>query len=293
MEAVIPSRAERELLFVSANSSRWHIHFWKWFSCLSNRSMGCGGKGAETGRNGQNKCCSGDGEIHLITCEFLCIWCSAWGLTTPWRQEIHLWHPGKELCKAAWLPETETALALRASCYFSQNTPVFTRWALQVIQLLCTEDSTATVVSSCLSFAFRRSRMLFLEVTGLAVLPAVESRSLSVVWLREISCEMQTLVTSLKWKYPGCLAALFQACMFVLPARQPLGKARSTGGLEHPLSLTRRLSRSKCSGLFKFSLCNAVPAKSISPPLFSLLLARRDQSLPSGKYMAKIKKNMN
>lgn len=140
MEAVIPSRAEGCL---SANSSRSHVHFWKWFPSLSNRSMGCGGKGAETGRNGQNKCCRGDGEIPLIACDFQCIWCSAWGLTTPWCQEIQLWHPGKELCKAAWLSRTVTALALTASCYFSQNTPIFTRQALQVIQPFCTEDSGA------------------------------------------------------------------------------------------------------------------------------------------------------
>lgn len=113
MEAVIPSRA--------ANSSRWHVHFWKLFPRLSNRSMGCGGEGTETGRHGQNKCCREDGEIHLITCESLCIWCSAWELTTTWCQEIQLWHPGKELCKAAWLSEAQTALTLTASHYFSQN----------------------------------------------------------------------------------------------------------------------------------------------------------------------------
>lgn len=144
MEAVIPSGADWCL---SANSSRWRVHFWKCFPRLSNRSMGCGGEGAERGRYGQNKCCRGDGEMHPITCEFLFIWCSAWGLTTLWCQEIQLWHSGKEICKAAWLSETETALALTASCYFSQNTLFFTRWALQVIQPSCREDTAATVLS--------------------------------------------------------------------------------------------------------------------------------------------------
>lgn len=227
MEAVIPSRAEGCL---SANSSRWHVHFWKCFPHLSNRSMGCGRDRAETGRHGQNKYCRGDGEIHLITCELLFTWCSAWGLTTLWCQEIQLWHPGKELCKAAWLSETETALALTASHYFSQNTLFFTRWALQVIQPFCREDSIATMVSfHVFLFLFRRSRILFLEVSVLAVLPAVESSSLSAVWLREISCKIQTLVTSLKWKYPGLLSFSPLSGMHVCSA----SKADTWEGKEH------------------------------------------------------------
>lgn len=250
MEALIPSRAEGCL---SANSSRWHVHFWKCFPRLSNRSMGCGGEGAETGRYGQNKCCRGDGEIHLITCEFLFTWCSAWGLTTPWCQEIQLWHPGKELWKAVWLSETEIALALTAPHYFSQNTPFFTRWALQVIQPFCREDSAATVVSFhvCL-FAFRRSRMLFLEVRGLAVLPTVELSSLSAVWLREISCKIQSLLISLKWKYPGLLSFSPLAGMHVCStSKADTWEGKEHRGLRASSELDKEtLSQRKCSGGF-------------------------------------------
>lgn len=91
---------------------------------------------------------------------------------------------------------------------------------------------------------FRRNRVLSLEVIGFAILHAVRSSSLPTCLTKGGKLQNTNPGYSLKMKITQacCLLTLFQACLFVLPARQLLGTARRTGRLKHPLCSTRRLS---------------------------------------------------
>lgn len=74
--------------------------------------------------------------------------------------------------------------------------------------------------------------------------------------------------------------------MTVAPAAQ---EGKEHGGLKASSELGKETpSRRKYSGLSNSAFATQYLPKSISPPLLPFLLAKRDQSLPSGKYTAKI-----